>query len=308
VNPVEDLLARMKIEQSRYLSIRASAPWGISFRSRSTTRLVMISAGTCQLTASTLPERRLLVPGDCFVVKAGAGFTLEDEPGRPAVDCEDVFACAEGDAALIGGGGPLTEIVSGRFSFDTAAAEPLLAALPPVLTLDLDGPSGQLLRATFDLLGRESAEGGLGAGLVTSRLADALFVQAIRTVCTSGQCSGWLAAMQDPQLAAALRALHGDLGYPWTVATLAREATMSRSAFAVAFKDAVGDTPLGYLTTWRIHRAKALLRETRLSLTQIALDVGYDSNAAFSRVFSRREGISPGQWRRQRQPHASAKP
>jgi transcriptional regulator GlxA family with amidase domain len=126
-----------------------------------------------------------------------------------------------------------------------------------------------------------------------------LFVQAMRACCTSAASGaiGWLAALRDPQLAAALEALHADLAHPWTVEELARRAGLSRSAFAAAFRAKAGDTPIGYLTSWRLYRAKMLLRETPMSLHEVALQVGYESGTALSRVFARHEGVAPGAWR-----------
>ncbi|MET7992570.1 AraC family transcriptional regulator [Amycolatopsis sp. NPDC005232] len=299
MDPLEDVLTAMRIEQSRYVRIEAGTPWGIAFHSPETTRLVLIASGSCVLTGDAMGEPRRLAAGDCFVVRAGARFTLEDEPGRDLVECESLFTDPECTVATHGGSGERSDIVSGRFSFDATAAEPLFAMLPPLFLLDLRGEAGEQLRATFDLLAREEAAAGLGSRLVTSRLADVLFIQAVRAFCeTGGGDLGWLAAQRDPRLAAATRALHADLAHPWTVETLAREAGLSRSAFAAAFRAVVGETPLGYLTSWRLHQAKRLLRETDLSVAQIAARVGYESNAALTRVFSRREGTMPGAWRR----------
>jgi AraC-like DNA-binding protein len=300
MDPVDDVLAAMNIEHSRYARVDARIPWGISFRPRELARLVLIASGSCWLLSDTLSEPQRLVADDCFLVHPAAEFTLTDELGRDVVDCEAVFAEAPGSTAQIGGDGAKTEIISGRFSFDATAAEPLFALLPPLLRLSLDSTSGQLLRATLELIARESDEAGIGANLVTSRLADVLFVQALRACCNAvgGHGIGWIAALRDPQLAPAIEALHGDLAYPWTVDTLARKAGMSRSAFAAAFRAKAGDTPLGYLTSWRLYRAKNLLRETPLSVQEIAVQVGYDTGTALSRVFTRKEGVAPGAWRR----------
>src|SRR6202020_1509439 len=107
-----------------------------------------------------------------------------------------------------------------------------------------------------------------------------------------------LAGLMDDRLAVSIRAMHGDLARGWTVETLAREAGLSRSAFAATFKAVTGDTPLDYLTGWRMYRAKVLLRGSALSLMEIAARVGYDTDTALSRAFRRFEGIAPGEWRR----------
>lgn len=205
----------------------------------------------------------------------------------------------EEDGGETGGGGEVTEIVSSRFAFDAVAADPLFALLPPLFRLGPDDSAGRLLRATFDLVARESAADRLGAGSVMSRLSDVLFVQALRACCADvgGGTVGWVAALRDPRLTLAISEMHADLAHPWTVDALARKAGMSRSAFAALFREKAGDTPLGHLTAWRMYRVKTLLRETSLSVQEIAVRVGYDTGSALSRAFLRREGVAPGAWR-----------
>ncbi|MFE7115174.1 AraC family transcriptional regulator [Streptomyces sp. NPDC057654] len=306
MDPIDDLLTTMKIEDARYVRVEARAPWGISFPPRHLARLVLIAGGSCWLTADVFDGPQRLTADDCFLVRAGVGFTLQDERGRPVVDCEDVFAREQGQApggvARAGGDGEPTEIVSSRFAFDAVAAEPLFTLLPPLFRLRLDDTAGHLLRATFDLIAGEGATGRIGSGFVMSRLSDVLFVQALRACCAEfgGGAVGWLAALRDPRLAQVMREMHGDLAHPWTVDVLARKAGMSRSAFAALFKEKAGDTPLGYLTAWRMYRVKTLLRETPMSVQEIAVRVGYDTGSALSRAFLRREGMSPGSWRQLR--------
>jgi AraC-like DNA-binding protein len=300
VAPVDDLLATMKIESSRYVRMVARAPWGISFPARHLARLVLISRGSCWLTGATLAQVQYLGPNDCFLVRAGVEFALQDEQGRVLVDCDGMITAGPGGVAEVGGDGEPTEIVSTRFTFDAVAAETLFAFLPPLFRLSPDTSSGHLLRTTFELIAQESAANGLGSGFVTSRLSDVLFVQALRACCSdvSSGTIGWIAALRDPQLAAAIHELHANLDHPWTVEALARTAGMSRSAFAALFKEKTGDTPLGYLTSWRMYRAKTLLRDTSLSVQEIAVRVGYHTSTALSRAFLRRERITPGTWRR----------
>jgi AraC-like DNA-binding protein len=301
---VDDVLTTMNVVDSQYVRLDARTPWGISFHPRGSARLVLVDSGSCWLAAEHLAEPEMLVAGDCFLVQSEVDFTLQDAPGRPVVDCDSLFT---GHTAEHGGDGERTVILSGRFSFDTSAAEPLFAALPSLLRLDLDSTAGKAVRATFDLLATEAAEGGIGTDLVASRLADVLFVQAMRACCASvgGGAISWLAALRDPQLSVAMEAMHSDLARPWTVAELARIAGMSRSSFAAAFRAKAGETPLGYLTSWRLYRAKTLLRDSPLSVHEIALRVGYDSGAALSRVFTRHEDTSPGAWRKLHRQHGA---
>ncbi|GDY49715.1 hypothetical protein SVIO_003380 [Streptomyces violaceusniger] len=297
---VNDTLTAMCVESSGYAWVEARGAWGISFNLH-TTWLVLIESGSCVQHGSS--ER--LGPGDCFLVQPGARFEVADRPGRPLVNFEDLVVAEKPPA-----GEPVTRIAAARFSYRAEAAEPLLAALPPVARLRLDEAGGQALRSTFALLDLERDPSAIGAGQVTSHLADLLFVYALRAyaLSESGRAHGWFAALADPGLAPALHALHADLAHPWTVEALARRAGMSRAAFASAFKRKTGRSPIDYVTYWRMYRAKALLRDTSLSLTKIAADVGYDTDATFSRAFRRHEGVAPGAWRRRSQPRTSHRP
>jgi transcriptional regulator GlxA family with amidase domain len=156
------------------------------------------------------------------------------------------------------------------------------------------------LQATLDLLALETSEEAIGAGIVTRRLAEIIFVQAIRTyIRTIGfQKTGWLAALADPKLGAALRAMHGQIDRGWTVDELASIAGMSRSAFADAFRERVGETPHAYLTQWRMYKAGCLLRAGRVPLAQAAKAVGYQTDGAFNRIFRRHYGVTPAAYRR----------
>ncbi|GAB2749089.1 AraC family transcriptional regulator [Salinifilum aidingensis] len=290
---VDDLLLTMNIEEAQFKRITPRAPWGIAFPPRHVARLLLVARGSCWLSGAGLTEPLRLRTNDCFLVRDGVTFELQDRPGRALVDCEDFQSAPDGADT-----GESTEILSSRFTFDVVAADALFALLPPLFRIDLDEQSGRQLRATFDLIAQETAEGAMGSGFISARLSDVLFVQALRA-CSSGPAGsvGWLAALRDPQLAPAINAMHTDLAHPWTIDELASRAGMSRSAFAAAFRDKTGDTPLGYLTTWRMFRTKTLLRDTDMSLQEIANRVGYRTGQALSRTFTRRQGQAPGSWR-----------
>ena len=146
----------------------------------------------------------------------------------------------------------------------------------------------------------EAASGRPGARTVVSRLADILFIQIVRGFLSSTPVShrGWLRALNEPQIGAALGLIHQDPRQPWTVAMLASKVGMSRSTFAGRFAELVGEPPLHYVTRWRMQRAASLLREGRATLADIADRVGYESEAAFSKAFKRWVGAAPGAYRR----------
>jgi AraC-like DNA-binding protein len=111
---------------------------------------------------------------------------------------------------------------------------------------------------------------------------------------------GWVAGLRDPLLGRALAALHADPGAPWTLASLAGEAGMSRSAFAARFRDRLGEPPMAYVTAWRMDVAARLIRTEDLPLARVAERVGYGSEAAFHRAFRRAHGETPGAFARRR--------
>src|SRR6266853_1907441 len=148
---------------------------------------------------------------------------------------------------------------------------------------------------------QEMAEPAPGSEVMVNRLADILFIQCVRAhiASSSETCqSGWLRAIFDPKIGTALKAMHERVENAWTVETLAAAAGMTRSAFALKFKELLGETPLEYLTNWRMYKATGLLREEDKKLFDVAKSVGYESDAAFSKAFKRVLGIAPKEYRR----------
>jgi len=200
-----------------------------------------------------------------------------------------------------GGGGEVTQLLCG-FLGTEAAFSPLLASLPPVLKLDLRATaSGAWIESSFRFAVSEIAAGRIGSATVITKLSELLFVEAVSQFVASlpAERRGWLAGLRDPQIGRALALLHARATDEWTAESLALEVGMSRSVFAERFTSLVGHPPMHYLALWRMHLAAQQLREGHGSVAQIAFEVGYGSEAAFSRAFKRQFGTSPGIWRRQ---------
>jgi AraC-like DNA-binding protein len=200
-----------------------------------------------------------------------------------------------------GGGGALTTLVCGTVQFDHPAARQLIALLPRVITVAPAGtPQDEWLQSTLRLIAAEARELRPGGETVITRLADILVIQAIRSWIERdpvGQ-TGWLGALRDRQIGQALALIHRDPARAWTVAQLADAVAMSRSAFAARFSQLVGETPIQYLTRWRMQIALDLLQDDEATVGEAALRLGYQSEAAFSRAFKRAIGVSPGAVRR----------
>jgi AraC-like DNA-binding protein len=198
-----------------------------------------------------------------------------------------------------GGGGEATQVLCGFLGSETSFS-PLLSSLPSVLKLDvLATSSGAWIESSFRFAVSEIAAGRMGSATVIAKLSELLFVEAVSQYVSSlpADRRGWLAGLRDPQIGRALALLHARPTELWTAEGLASEVGMSRSAFAERFTSLIGQPPMHYLTLWRMHLAAQRLREGRGSVAQVAIAVGYESEAAFSRAFKRQFGASPGSWR-----------
>jgi len=301
MDPLDDAFSAMRVRESLYARVDAGAPWAIRFREGKAARFGLVVAGSCWLTTEAPARSIPLASGDCYVILDGSTYTLGDDPRSPALNCFDVVPRLVDGAVSLGGDGAAATVVTGWFVYDELGARPLTALLPRVLHTRVDGYRTDILKATLELLAKETERPGVGSGVVISGLADILFVQAIRSHLnnTSENDVGWLAALSDRRIGLAMRALHGKPADAWTVAKLASLANMSRSAFAARFKARLGEAPLEYLTRWRMFRAGVLLRSTQRSLAEIANEVGYESDAALSKAFHRVVGMAPGAFRKQ---------
>jgi AraC-like DNA-binding protein len=193
--------------------------------------------------------------------------------------------------------GPPTTFFCGAYRFDGDLAQGLLAALPDLLPMR--PAAGSTLRATLDLLAGEMLRDEPGQQTLLDRLLDVALVQILREHFTSRDAAapGWFRASADERVGAALRALHDDPGRAWTVAELADEASLSRSAFARQFTELLGVAPLAYLNEWRMALARERLRDSDARLAAIATSLGYASEFSFAAAFKRHHGIAPGRWR-----------
>src|SRR5260370_22076192 len=183
----------------------------------------------------------------------------------------------------------------------SAFEAPLISKiLPRHLHLRSDQTLSHAFQSVLDLLAAETAQPGIASARLISCLYESLFVHAIRAYASSSAATpkGWLAAMSDKHLSKAIQAMHAGFARSWSVTSLAREARMSRSAFALKFRTVLGQTPLEYLTRWRMHKAGAMIRSNNTSFFEVASAIGYGSESSFSRVFKREMGEAPREYRR----------
>jgi AraC-like DNA-binding protein len=316
VDVLRDIFSAMHVKAVVPTRLEATAPWGlahsVSEADRSARRsnvldasfkelaqFGMVSRGNCWLTVEGVNEPLALTGGDCFLIAPGRNFTLRDDPRTPAKDFCAATQAESGGVLHYGGGGALTTIIWGLLCFEKPSLKPVTQLLPNLILIKADHPQTLALHTAFQLLAAETSQPAPGSELLANRLAEVVFIQVLRAhiASTSGTCErSWLRAIFDPQIGSALKAIHKDVNGAWTVESLAETAGMSRSAFALRFKELLGQTPLDYVTEWRMQKAIELLQRDK-KLIEVAQCVGYESDAAFSKAFKRVVGVSPGEYR-----------
>lgn len=315
MDPLSDLFRVIRLTGGVFLDASLAEPWCVASRVTKEDCATHIGEVGSLVAFHFILEGRLLVemdgqpvrevPSDRVVLlPRNDPHRLASEPGLEPVAAEELlrrdaahalWRIDHGDPS-----GPRTQFVCG-FIASAARRHPLLEALPSLMVMDLSGkPSADWVRSSFRFAANEVAAGRPGAQTVLARLSELLFVEAVREhlETLSGPSTGWLAALRDPALARALHAIHGRIADAWTTEALAAQAGLSRSAFAERFTEVLGIPPLTYVTRWRMETAARRLRETHDPIAQIAADVGYESEATFSRAFKRELGVSPGRYRR----------
>jgi AraC-like DNA-binding protein len=265
----------------------------------------VVVRGNCWLRMPGQRELIALQGGDVVAFPHGGAHGLVDAPEReelPAAEILEGQSVEHFGPVTHGGGGLPASILCGYFEFDRDSLHPLVAALPPLIHLrGTESSEFAWLQTALQFMIHETLAAKPGAEAVVSRLAGVLFVQMVRAyVAQSNSPPAMLAAIADKQIGAALAFMHKEPARAWTLDTLARSAGMSRSALAARFHQLVGNTPMQYLTMWRMQRARKLLGESALSTAAIAERVGYQSEAAFAKAFKKALGTGPGAYRRER--------
>ena len=247
-----------------------------------------------------------LEAGDIVIVPHGHAHRLSN--GSPAEFRNDdsvvrKFLAGDLSPTRSGGGGELTRFVCGYFGCEQKACRQFLAGLPPMIKINVRGDeSGAWLESSIRQLVSETVSGTPGNMVLLSKMAEALFVEALRRFLRDmpEEETGWLAAARDPLVGAALAALHRDPQRHWALPELAAEVGASRSVLSERFHHFLGESPIHYLARWRLQLASRLLQADRKSVIEVAMDVGYESEAAFNRAFKREFGLPPAQYRRAR--------
>jgi AraC-like DNA-binding protein len=297
-----DLLGSIRLQSAAYFPMELDGPWGFSL-SAGGAAFHIIARGTCWLEVAGMTSPLQLSEGDHVILPRGDAHIIRDALTTQIaaiVNCDDPNARKKFHA---GGNGPVTGLICGCLRFANGATDPLLAILPPLLHFKQARPAPWLQTTLANIL-EELDSGRLGADAVVTRLAELMFVQAVRAFFEQDDHvpSGWLAAVRDKHIGRGLALMHAAPEGPWTISSLADRVAVSRSVFAAKFSQLVGESPLRYLTRIRLNSAALRLRSAEDSLKAVAVAAGYDSVAAFAKAFKRHTGMPPGQYRKSRGP------
>lgn len=315
MDALSEALTAVRMTSALVFNAELTAPWGFTSPNPATLmrllapdaeRLVMyhlVIDGEARAQVGDTAGASLAA-GDIVIIPHGDPHTFSYGSPPRLLDLEsDVFKGAT-DLKLtqFGGGGAKTRFVCGYFGCERRAERLFLAGLPPIIKLNLRGDAvGQWIEFSILHLANEIDVGRPGNRVLLSKMAEALFVEALRRYQEqlTPEQTGWLAAAKDPVVGRALALLHRAPGLPWSVTDLAAQAGASRTVLAERFVFFLGEPPLRYLARWRLQLAARLLETTRSTIVQVAAEVGYESEAAFSRAFSREFGRPPARYRRE---------
>ncbi|ETK37192.1 AraC family transcriptional regulator [Microbispora sp. ATCC PTA-5024] len=307
-----DALARLldgpRAEGAFLLRSLLAPPWSLRIEDRAPLTLVALVRGGAWIVPDDAEPARL-GPGDVAILRGPDAYTVADDPGtppqvviHPGQRCTTPEGEPLGDVMRLGvrtwgndPGGPVT-MLTGTYQMRGEISRRLLGALPALLV----PPAGAWDGPLVGLLADEIVKDEPGQEAVLDRLLDLLLIAVLRAwfARPEAEAPSWYRANADPVVGRALRAVHRDPAQPWTVATLAAEAGVSRAALARRFTGLVGEPPMAYLTSWRLALAADLLRETDATIGAVARQVGYGTAFALSAAFKRERGVSPRDHRR----------
>ena len=316
-----EILNGVRLNGAVYFTAEFSAPWGFSAPQAKTMaatiapgapiaahlvvyHLVIEGGAVVEMTDGHSIE---LKPGDIVIFPHGDAHHISSGKGakRPFPDYGITAKIKSGNLTPLcaGGGGSTSRFVCGYMSCDPHLSRPILSGLPAVFKVNIRADrSGQWLESSILHLVEEAASGRVGSEAMLAKLSEALFVDTLRRYVAGlpEQQKGWLAGARDPIVGKSLGLLHTRIAHPWTIADLANEVGISRSALVERFTRYLSEPPMTYLTRWRLQLAARSLEKTSRGVADIAADIGYESEAAFNRAFKREFGQPPGRYRSDR--------
>jgi AraC-like DNA-binding protein len=298
LDPLSGVLSLLKPRSSISAGLEAGGEWAIRFQPPEGIKFNAVMRGACWISVDGDTGPRRIEEGDCFLLTGGRAFTFATDLSLVPIEARTIYDKATDGIATCNGGGDFF-LIGGRFAFAGEHSGILLSTLPRMVHVRQASGQASVLRWALDQLAVELRERRPGGVLMSEHLAHIMLVQVLRLYLADAdeRGAGWLRALGDRQIGTAIGAMHGDPARRWNLQELAGLAGMSRSTFAHRFAELVGTPPLAYLARWRMLLAGDRLRNSRDTISSIAIGMGYESESAFSTAFKREMACSPTQYR-----------
>lgn len=299
MDPLSDVLSLLKPQSYYAGGFAVNEDVAVRFPKHDGIKCYAVASGRGWLVVEGVAEPVRMEAGDCFLLPHGRPFCLTTDLSLEPVNFEVVRAQWQHAREISGGDGKLYNIVGGHFALRGYPADLLLRLLPPVVHIRKDADRAAM-RWGLQRMIEELRDPQPGGSLMVQQLAYLMLVQALRLHLADAESRGvgWLFALADKQMSVAIEAMHNEPAYPWTLDKLAERAGMSRSSFALRFKEKVGKAPMEYLTRWRMLLAGDRLQNSGDSIAAIAASLGYESESGFGKVFKKVTGYSPREFGR----------
>ncbi|OUJ02492.1 AraC family transcriptional regulator [Acetobacter cibinongensis] len=301
---MNELLLGMRLRGLQYRRVYAEASFGFAFRAKpGCAYFHFLATGTGKLRTENC-EIQTLSSGNAVFLPQGSAHQIFSDPAVPVQDIDhcDVTTLSETVCAVEGcfSGTPHTIFFSGCMEFDLGGLHGLVPLMPEIMMIDATSQRYDELMPILAAMEQEARVGRIGDAGILARLADVVMAVIVRgwVECGCGNSSAFVTALREPKLSRAILALHRHPGHDWTVAELATESGLSRSVFAKRFHEVIGVSPLRYAGELRMRIARTWLACDRMSIESVADQLGYKSQAAFSRAYKRIVGVPPGYSRR----------
>jgi len=311
MDPLSEVLALMKPTLYAAGGFGVLDDIAIHFPKHPGIKCYAMLAGQCWLVVDTVPDPVLLRAGDCFLLPRGLSFRLATDLALKPILYTEAFnrpgLISETPGTNLDPNHAPPYIAGGHFALTGGPAQMILESLPPIVHIRRESDKAAM-RWSLERMREELRNAQPGSSLIAQQLAYMMLVQALRLhlADTASATPGWLSALSDKHMSLAITTIHNDPGHPWTLQSLAERVGMSRSVFALRFREIVGATPMDYLTRWRMFLGADRLRNTTDGLSVIAASLGYESESAFGKAFRRVMGCAPRQYARSTFPPESA--
>ena len=306
MDPLSEVLSLLKPQSYMSGGFGVGRDVAIKFPRHEGIKCYAVISGECWLSVESVPDPVRLTEGDCFLLPRGLPFCLATDLKLEPVDFYTLLAGTPDGHNFSRETGARCFMAGGFFKLE-GNPEMLLGVLPPIVHIRRESDKATM-RWSLERMAQELRDPQPGGILVAQQLACTMLVQALRLYLAEGAGGGvgWLFALADRQMSAAITAMHAEPAHSWTLQELAQRVGMSRSTFALKFKQTVGASPMEYLTQWRMLLAGERLKNSGDPVSAIAQSCGYESESAFSTAFKRVVGCSPRQYSRSGKPAAGA--